>query len=356
MKKILYLILILVIFTVILPVGLFAFELQKTIEFGSDEDRNYIFFKAGPIVANEKGEIFVADSERCVIRKYDGTGKFMKEVGEKGQGPLAFMGIAGMVVWRDSLLIYDRINKRLSQYNFDLEHIQSERLLHVFSGQMACSRDYLLCNRWENLKGGIMMVRPFKGQEKLIVPDHDFGKYAKHRSSPLFYAYFCHVLSVNPKTGGFLAALKCPLTGQPEFHFYNREGVFQRMVRMEEIREYEFDERFIDLAQMRQTSRKDWSAMNLSRVFFVHSHKAIIEYGYQGDLSKPDTAVSGLLLVNTQSGKIMGRLNSSEYDIRYIHKGLAYGYIRDAEDAELKVGVYRIVLGERRPAEKKSGT
>ncbi len=320
-----------------------AIKLVKVLEFGSDDKRDYLFFGAGPISADDDGNIYVVDSERCVIRKYSKKGIFLKEVGAKGQGPKEFLGISGIVVWKESLLIYDYINKRLSQYNFDLEQIQSSRLLDAFSTRMACNRDYLLFNRWEDLKGGIMMVRPFTDWKKLIIPNYDFGKYKKHKRSPLFYAYFHYVFSVNPETGGFVTALRCPLSGRPQLFSFNRKGELQSKVKMERIANYSFDERRVDLSRAGQARGKG-SFLALIRAFHTGENQVVFSYGYSGTIGNPETVEAGLLLVNTNDGKILGRLKTKEYDIRCIRNGLAYGYIRDAEDAELKVGVYRIVL------------
>lgn len=343
MGKKLILIVVMILFILIQPYRMSAFELQKVIDFGSDEEHGYIFFKAGPISADDDGNIYVVDSERCVIRKYSKKGIFLKEVGAKGQGPKEFLGISGIVVWKESLLIYDYINKRLSQYNFDLEQIQSSRLLDTFSTRMACNRDYLLFNRWEDLKGGIMMVRPFTDWKKLIIPNHDFGKYKKHKRSPLFYAYFHYIFSVNPETGGFVTALRCPLSGRPQLFSYNRKGELQSKVKMERIANYSFDERRVDLSRAGQARGKG-SFLALIRAFHTGENQVVFSYGYSGTIGNPETVEAGLLLVNTNDGKILGRLKTKEYDIRCIRNGLAYGYIRDADDAELKVGVYCIVL------------
>ncbi|MDY0297628.1 MAG: 6-bladed beta-propeller [Acidobacteriota bacterium] len=320
-----------------------AVKLEKVLEFGSDDKRDYLFFGAGPITSDHDGNIFVFDSGRCVIRKYNQKGVFVKEAGKKGQGPEEFLGVSGIVVWKDSLLIYDYINKRLSQYDFDLEFIKSEKLNYAFSRGMECNQDYLFFNRWINLQGGLIMVPPFSEEKKLITPQHDFGNLKKFRTSPLFFAFFNYCFSVDPCSGGIVVTLSAPLTGEPELFSYNRKGELQSKIKMERIANYSFDERRVDLSRAGQVRGKG-SFLVLIRAFHAAENQVVFSYEYSGIIGNPETVEAGLLLVDTNDGKILGRLKSKEYDIRCIQNGLAYGYIRDAEDAELKVGVYRIVL------------
>lgn len=91
---------------------------------GSGKGPDYDFGEVRAAVRMGSGQIAVADGKSSVIRFYDSTGTFIRQVGRKGQGPGEFQEIG--LLWSspgDSLLVYDLVSRRLSTFdpagNFD---------------------------------------------------------------------------------------------------------------------------------------------------------------------------------------------------------------------------------------------
>jgi len=85
---------------------------------GNDQGPNYDFGEVRAAVRLASGQIAVADGKSSVIRFYDSTGTFLRQVGRKGQGPGEFQEIG--LLWStagDSLLVYDLVLRRLSTFD-----------------------------------------------------------------------------------------------------------------------------------------------------------------------------------------------------------------------------------------------
>ncbi|MDQ7054421.1 MAG: 6-bladed beta-propeller [candidate division KSB1 bacterium] len=96
-------------------------ELVKELEIGGkDEDPNYRFYRPGPVIADNDGNIYVAETSEGVIRKYDKHGKFLLGFGGKGSGPGEFAG-KNIVYFYDKnsqlIYVYDYGTQRVSQFN-----------------------------------------------------------------------------------------------------------------------------------------------------------------------------------------------------------------------------------------------
>jgi hypothetical protein len=85
---------------------------------GSGKGPDYDFGEVRAAVRMGSGQIAVADGKSSVIRFYDSTGTFLRQVGRKGQGPGEFQEIG--LLWSapgDSLLVYDLVSRRLSTFD-----------------------------------------------------------------------------------------------------------------------------------------------------------------------------------------------------------------------------------------------
>ena len=85
---------------------------------GSSRGPDYDFGEVRAAARFRSGQIAVADGKTSVIRFYDSTGTFLRQVGRKGQGPGEFQEIG--LLWstpEDSLLVYDLVSRRLSTFD-----------------------------------------------------------------------------------------------------------------------------------------------------------------------------------------------------------------------------------------------
>lgn len=77
--------------------GELILELEEDLKIGGNEnDDNYYFPKSVYIAVDDRGNIFAADTGNVRIQEYDKTGKHLRSIGRKGQGPGEFQ-FPGMV-------------------------------------------------------------------------------------------------------------------------------------------------------------------------------------------------------------------------------------------------------------------
>lgn len=77
--------------------GELILELEEDLSIGGNEnDDNYYFPKSVYIAVDNRGNIFAADTGNVRIQEYDKTGKHLRSIGRKGQGPGEFQ-FPGMV-------------------------------------------------------------------------------------------------------------------------------------------------------------------------------------------------------------------------------------------------------------------
>lgn len=120
----------LLLFTTLIYFNL-AFAQEKSIfikktEFGSETDKNYLFFQLRNVKTDNKGNVFVLDSLSCLIKKFDSEFRLVKETGSKGQGPGEFDTPASMDIDSNgNVYIYDSGRRTISVFNNDLNFIKS---------------------------------------------------------------------------------------------------------------------------------------------------------------------------------------------------------------------------------------
>jgi len=112
--------------------GLFSFgsglKLVKTI--GDDRD-DYIFFVISGAAINNQKEIYVSDHKGHFIAKYDWKGKFIKRIGQKGQGNGDFNGPGNLEIAGSRLYLNDSLNFRIAWTNLDLSRLEYRKLAEL---------------------------------------------------------------------------------------------------------------------------------------------------------------------------------------------------------------------------------
>jgi hypothetical protein len=99
--------------------------IPKTILEGSSLPKDVLFVNPIDVVADIKGNIFILDISDNNIKKFNPSGKFLKVIGRKGQGPGEFNMPSDLVLARDCLAVLDMGNQRLSTLTLDGEPIKS---------------------------------------------------------------------------------------------------------------------------------------------------------------------------------------------------------------------------------------
>ena len=76
--------------------GKIELEIEEDLVLGSERDENYIFYRVWDIAVNDQGDIYVLDSGKYRIQKYDKDGHYLQSIGRQGQGPGEFERPAGL--------------------------------------------------------------------------------------------------------------------------------------------------------------------------------------------------------------------------------------------------------------------
>jgi hypothetical protein len=315
----------------------FGIDFKRTLAFGNDENKDYLFFKPGPLVVDKNGNIFVVEGETQVIRKYNKVGVFIKSVGKKGQGPQEFTSITSIFLQGNFLFVYDFINKRLTKFNLDLGYVES-RPVSKIGLFVAANQEYIITNKKKGNGNEIAIVKPFEEWEKIVYPGDDFGKYDKYRNTPMFSAFLAYQFSVDEKSGAFVSTLWYPLTEEPQLTYFDKNGALMRKVKVKLIPvNYELDERLFDMTTFKQAKDKK---LTIGRIFFINKNRTAFIYAYG---SKKEDNETGLIFVDNFSGKIVMRYKNKEnFDICFIRDDHAYGFLYDDEGAGMKIGVYKL--------------
>jgi hypothetical protein len=88
--------------------------------------KDVLFVGPAGTVFDPKGDIYVLDLSDSNIKKFDASGRFLKVIGRKGQGPGEFSVPTDLAFANDKLVVLDRGNRRLCALTPDGEFIKAE--------------------------------------------------------------------------------------------------------------------------------------------------------------------------------------------------------------------------------------
>jgi len=95
-------------------------QLREVLLLGADESASaeYLFGRPRYVVTDAQGRIYVADQDVMNIRVYDDSGRYIRTLGERGQGPMEFQSFEGLAINQEQELIaLDRTNRRVTRFS-----------------------------------------------------------------------------------------------------------------------------------------------------------------------------------------------------------------------------------------------
>ncbi|MXW82150.1 MAG: 6-bladed beta-propeller [Rhodothermaceae bacterium] len=95
-------------------------QLREVLLLGADESASaeYLFGRPRYAVTDAQGSIYVADQEFMNIRVYDDSGRYIRTLGKRGQGPMEFQSFDGLAINQEQELIaLDRTNRRVTRFS-----------------------------------------------------------------------------------------------------------------------------------------------------------------------------------------------------------------------------------------------
>lgn len=147
---------------------------------GNDEEENVnkTFYLPTPIVADDKGNIYVGESMGdCQIRKFNPNGDYLLTIAGKGRGPGEFLGGSFTFDNNGILFVVDYGNQRISQFTPDGKFITSDQLSKYINGT-----SFTIDN-----DGSIFISFYDKEIEKIIHKFNVNGKYLFSFGDPVYY-------------------------------------------------------------------------------------------------------------------------------------------------------------------------
>ena len=101
-----------------------AFELIEDLVIGGDSsDPDGTFYRPTDVLAAANGNIFVVDSGNARIQMFGSDGRFLKSLGQEGQGPGEFQRPTAAAMVGDRLVVSDLRNSRFSVWTDTGEHV-----------------------------------------------------------------------------------------------------------------------------------------------------------------------------------------------------------------------------------------
>jgi 6-bladed beta-propeller protein len=123
------------------------------------------------VARNSRGDLFVSSSARSSVLVFDGSGRFMRQFGSKGDGPGELRDVIGLHVGAGDSLYVFQLNRRVT----------------VFSSDFAAVRTFTLPGNYVNavlLSGGAMVVEgSFRSPGSVGYPAHVIGRDGSLRRS-----------------------------------------------------------------------------------------------------------------------------------------------------------------------------
>jgi len=314
-----------------------ALELKKVLEIGSEDREDYIFYQIGPMAVDKNGNIYAAEGETQVIRKYDKAGKFVKKTGGKGQGPLEFMLIASLAIQDERLLVYDLDNKRLSLYDLDLNPIRQGSMSGV-GIQVLANKDYYIANSMVGPVHRIVFRKPFAEGEAGKAHESKPPVAEKYLSSARAMAFFRNLLAVHPVSQQVVATHWYPPRGKLQLTFFDGIGNLLRRIDSEAIVPgYRIDENRLDRAT---AAKANGNVLLIIGLDWLDEKSILVQTGFH---NKEKDDKYEFFRIDALSGRILGRRTlSGQFAMKCTWGSYVYGYILDSEDAEIKIGVYAI--------------
>lgn len=120
-------------------IALFPVSLKPLRSIG-DSREDYTFFAINDAAVSAKKDIFVLDVKGIFIAKYDWSGKFIKKIGRKGQGPGDLNFPIGLDIFNEKILVFDSMNKRFFVCDLNLENFKYYPIPSVSSFAGKCSQ------------------------------------------------------------------------------------------------------------------------------------------------------------------------------------------------------------------------
>lgn len=120
-----------------------------------DGDENYMFGNKIFVNADASGNIYVADQDKRIVRKYDAQGIYLQSIGRPGQGPGEFQNISKVRFDKaGSIYLYDDKNQRISWLTKEGNYELGIRAIAFFESVVINSQGHFIARNVDNVELG----------------------------------------------------------------------------------------------------------------------------------------------------------------------------------------------------------
>jgi hypothetical protein len=97
--------------------GNIKLDLEQDLQIGQEDDDNYILGVVSCIQTDDEGNIYICDIKLSRVQKYDKSGRFIKTIGKKGQGPGEYENPFETFLLPKTSSLYVRSNRSVLEYD-----------------------------------------------------------------------------------------------------------------------------------------------------------------------------------------------------------------------------------------------
>lgn len=106
-------------------------EVEEVLRIGVVEGAEpYQFFDVSAVAVDEAGRIYVANRMTASVRVFDPRGRFLRELGGKGQGPGEFQDVSRLYVTPDGVWVRDDRQLRVTGFSYEGELLDTWTFIH----------------------------------------------------------------------------------------------------------------------------------------------------------------------------------------------------------------------------------
>lgn len=108
-----------------LPKNAIELELKFFFPTKDMEEEDIYLWSPGQLFQDSSGNIYVSDQKRHAIMCFDSSGKFIRKIGQQGQGPGDFLTPGDVFVTKDYLVVRDIGNSRFQYLDLEGKYLRS---------------------------------------------------------------------------------------------------------------------------------------------------------------------------------------------------------------------------------------
>lgn len=305
-----------------------------------DEREDYTFFKINSIIMTDNTkDIYVADLAGHFISKYNWDGKFIKRIGQKGNGPGDFGIINSLDFYNNKLYIWDYENIRIATMEPDLTNLNYIKLQSKFFR-------YCFPIEGNRFIGDYFSISQNKGRIGIVNTEgdlifHFFDKLPikvdlKDRKIVFLSGLMTLNMNLSPERDKVLVSFSRP-NNPIDFYIYNLKGELIKQFN------YKIDEKFRFPGHLLNTQEpipEKYYSLSVESVFF-YKNNYIVFYSEISHLNEKEESENFCLIFN-DSGEVIQKikLDKNIYVFYLSNEGYLLG--SDIDSDLSKVFIYQL--------------